>query len=468
MDKHSLDYFFSPHSIAVVGASNNPDTPSFNLLYNLVNLGFRGKIYAVNPNVAEIMGVRTYSSLAKIEGNVDLVISAVSAQRTLDLIDQYVHKNVRAVVIVSGGFSEIGAHGLQMQDEMARQFKDHSIRVIGPNTLSPLCFDTNLVISFCKIRRMRQGSVSMIFQSGMYDPRLNWLYDDFHLGINKLLDLGNKMDIDETDALEYLAADSSTKIIGIHTEGIKCEGRRFFEVLRATTKKKPVILLKGGRSVAGARAAASHTGSIIQEDDFVFDGMLKQAGVIRAKYLEDLFDFAKAFEYIGILPAGLGKRCAVASFSGGEGVLTTDICNDEGFALAVPQKQTVDKLSVLFPPWGITANPIDLGICYQFFGHRDFFKTYLRNMARDPNTDCMLIQFPDVEMLFNQKDVHKPFLAFKERGKPLVTWAATQDHDMDQPVALLESYRIPVYSSARSAVKSLSAIYRYTEMNSIA
>jgi acyl-CoA synthetase (NDP forming) len=464
MKDHFLNSFFYPGSIAVVGASNNEDALSFGLFYNLINLGFKGKLYPVNPNTPEILGVRTYKTLREIEGNVDMVISAVSAERTVDILDQYIEKKVKALVIVSGGFSETGDHGLEVQNSIAQKLQASGIRTIGPNTLSPICFDSNLVISFRKIKTMRKGCVSMIFQSGMYDPRLNWLVNDFHLGINKILDLGNKMDINEVEAIEYLADDESTGVICIHTEAIKSDGHKFFEALRTAARKKPVILLKGGSSADGARAAASHTGSIIKESDFLLNGILKQAGVIRAQYIEEMLDFAKAFEYVGAPGPEAGKRCAVASFSGGEGVLTTDICNQAGFSMSVPDARTVEGLKQLFPSWQINANPIDMGICFQFYQHDSFFETYLSNMAGDPNTDCLLVQFPDIEKLFMREDLYKSFEAVKRTGKPIVSWAATRDPGMIKPIEVMELHHIPIYYSASSALKSLAALYQYTAM----
>ena len=292
-NKHFLDAFFNPSSIAVVGASNNFFSLNFNLFANLVRLGYQGDIYPVNPNASEVFGIKAYRSLRDIEPDIALVVSAVPANKTLEVVKDCVDKKVKCMVLVSGGFSEIGEHGLRMQDEVAQVLKQNEIRAIGPNTLSPINSANNMVISFYPVKKLRKGNASFIFQSGMYDLRLSWLFEDFHLGVSKIIDLGNKMDINEVDALEYLSHDSDTKAIGIHLEIIRGDSRRFIQLLKDSSGKKPIVVLKTGSTEAGVKAAASHTGSMVRGSDVVFDGVLKQAGAIRAQNLDEFFDLVK-------------------------------------------------------------------------------------------------------------------------------------------------------------------------------
>lgn len=466
--KHFLDSFFNPSSIAVIGASKNPSLFTFNVFNNLVKLGYQGRLYPVNPGAGEIAGIRAYTSLRDIEDDVELVVSVVSAGKTLDIMKECVEKGVKGIVLVSGGFSEIGERGIKMQDEIARILKQNGIRAIGPNTLSPVNFHNKLVVSFFPVEKIRVGTVSFIFQSGMYDLRLSWLFENFHLGVSKIIDLGNKMDVNEVDALEYLSQDKDTKTIGIHLETIRGDSKKFVQLLKNTSRRKPTVVLKTGRTEAGANAAASHTGSIVKGSDVVFDIALKQAGVIRAQDLDEFFDFVKAFDFLD-LPSG--NRCIIGSVSGGEGVLATDLCQQEGFLIAKPSVATVNKIKAIFPPWEIPVNPLDIGVCFQFHDPAEPFVIFFEAMADDPDVDCLVVQLPQIRYLFADVSMFpvdefcKPFLQAKDKGMTIVTWAVSANRPDDPLVAYLESHNIPVYPSASRAIKALGAVCRYRVIN---
>ena len=460
--QHFLDAFFNPASVAVVGVSRNPFRINFNLFANLVRLKFPGKVYPVNPNVQEILGIKAYPNLTSIEDGVDLVVCAVPAAATLEVIKDCVEKGVKAVVIVAGGFSEIGDEGRKVEAEIAHLLRESGIRAIGPNSLSPINTSNNLVIGFSLHEKLKRGSLSFIFQSGLYEPRLEWILFDFNLGINKLIDLGNKMDINEVEALEYLARDRDTKVIAIHLESIAGDGREFQQLLRDTSKKKPVVVLKSGRTPAGSKAALSHTGAIVKGSDAVFDVALRQAGAIRAHTLEDFFDFAKAFEFL--MPLKLpGNRIVIATFSGGEGVITTDLCQETGFSIANVSPETSGKLQKVAPPWAILPNPFDLGVCTQFHHPGEVYRVLLESMVNDDNVDCLAIQIGLAD-LWMADEFFQPFLLARHKKKPLVVWPLEGIGGNSATVQWLESNHIPVYASAERAIKALSALYRYRDL----
>jgi len=359
--KHFLDPFFHPKTIAIVGATANPIKMNFQITENLQRLKFQGKIYPVNPNANEILGMKTYSSIGDIPDDIDLVICAVPATSVMGVVKDCVKKGVKRMVIVAGGFYDGDVKGEELHNEVAKITKENGIRVLGPNTLSPINPSQNLVISFHPVDELREGSLAFVFQSGLYEYKLNWIFS--HLGISRIIDLGNKMDINEVDALEYLAEDPATKVIAMHMESIRGDGRHFMQLLKNVSKKKPIIILKSGRTKAGSKAASSHTGSIAKENDALFDNVLKQAGVIRAQNLEEFFDFAKAFNFLN-LPRG--NRIAVANLSGGEGVIATDACEQNGFQMANLSEKAYEKLKEVFPPWEVPLNPLDFGVCMQF------------------------------------------------------------------------------------------------------
>jgi acyl-CoA synthetase (NDP forming) len=461
---HFLDRFFNPESVAIVGATNNPFKMNFRILENLVRLNFRGRIYPVNQHTKEILGIKVFSRLREIKDRIDLVVSAVPASKTMDIVRECDSIGVRQVVIVTGGFSEGGENGQKLHQQMASFVKDKSIRTLGPNTLSPINTSNNMVISFNPVKKLRQGGLSFAFQSGLYEPKLNWLFS--HLGINK-------MDINEVDALEYFSEDPDTRVIAMHIESLHGNGRDFFNLLESACRKKPVIILKSGRTQAGSRAAASHTGSMATENDVIFDSMVKQAGAIRACNLEDFFDLAKAFEFLE-LPRG--NRLAIINLSGGEGVMATDACEMNGLELARLSDRTHKKLKTLFPPWEIPLNPFDAGVCMEFHlsDLKIFFDTFSAIPA-DENVDCTIMQMPPTLSHFisssqNALEEKASYLTeqyielilnMRGNGKPFAMWCSSMGSRESELIELVESHSLPVFQSSERTIKSLSAMYRY-------
>jgi len=457
MANHFLDIFFHPRSVAVVGATNNINTLNYNLLANLVNLNFPGKVYPVNQHTNNILGLRAYPSLKSIKDDIDLAVIAVPAAKMLEIIGDCAARKVKAVVLISGGFAETGEAGKAMQDEIRAVLRKHNIRAIGPNTLSPINTANNLAISFRPIEKLPTGRVSFIFQSGLYDPRLNWLTGEFNLFISKILDLGNKMDVNETDALEYLADDPETGVIAIHMENIAGDARKFMQILKRTCPVKPVIILKSARTPEGARAARSHSGSLVASSDAVFDTMLRQTGAIRANTLEELFDLAKTFEYLYPIK---GNRVHIATGPAGEGVIATDLAALNGLSMAQLSPQTQTALRQIFPPWDINPNPFDIGASAQFNDSIRVLQVLMTAVAADPGVDCLALQ----ARLDRYKDPDQ-FIDLASgiirRGKPFALWMTVMPHGPNTIVHRLEAHRIPVFPTAERVIRALAALYKY-------
>jgi len=457
IERHFLHSFFYPESVAVVGASSNQKTLNYNFIANLVNLKYRGKIYPVNPNAGEILGMKVYPSLKNIEGNVDLAVISVPVTKALDVLGDCVAKKVKSIVLIPGGFAEIGESGRRLQDEVLRLLRDNGIRAIGPNTLSPINADNNFTVSFRSIEKLPRGRISFIFQSGLYDPRINWLLSEFHMYLSKLVDLGNKMDVNEVDALEYLGQDPETEVIAMHLEGIAGDARELLRLLKRISREKPVIVLKSGRTEAGARAASSHTGSIIRASDAVFDAACKQAGVVRAQSLDEFFDLAKIFEYLYPMK---GNRIHVSTGPGGEGVLTTDQCYYHGLAMAKLGEEAYGKLRAIFPPWEINTNPLDLGVCAQFNSGMDVGPVIMDAVAGDENVDCVALQ-GRADRFKKPQDFFRVVSETVKRGKPVAIWMTVMPKGEDTIADQMEARRIPVYPSAERAIRALAALHRY-------
>jgi acyl-CoA synthetase (NDP forming) len=468
---HFLERFFAPRSVAVVGATNNVFKINYCLVQNLVRLNYPGKIYPVNTRERDIGGLRAFARLTDIPDAIDLVVISVPATKTMEVVKECDTIGVKNVVIVTGGFSEAGEHGKKLHREMALFIKKRGIRVIGPNTLSPINTSNNFSISFNPIRKMRRGGISFVFQSGFYEPKINWLFS--HLGLSKLIDLGNKIDVNEVDALEYFLRDPDTKLIAMHIETLQGDGRMFFDLIRKGAAKKPIIILKSGRTPAGSLAAASHTGAIARENDGIFDGLLKQTAAVRALNWEEFFDLTKAFEY---LPIPGGKRIAIVTLSGGEGVMATDACEMNGLEIARLGGRTYKRLKRIFPPWEIPLNPLDVGACLEF--HLSDVVTVIEALAavpEDDNVDCAVMQMPPEFFHEGPEGVNssaqkgdslrqqctQAFLKLKDRGKPFALWRTSMGRNEDEWIEQLESHCLPVFPSSERAIKALASLYKY-------
>ena len=458
-NEHFLAGFFEPKSVAIVGASNNPMRPNYYLLSNLLKLGFKGKIYPVHPSEKEILGVKAYPAVKDIPETVDLAVIGVSYAVTPEILKQCVEKGIKRVTLIAGGFSEAGEQGKRIQADMARMVRQNGMRAIGPNALSPINVKAGLCISFHPMEAIRAGGLSLIFQSGLYEPRSGWLLKDFNYHLNKLIDLGNKMDVNEVDALTYLVEDPATRVIGIHMESIGGNGREFLRLLRkASTQGKRVVVLKSGRSEAGAKAALSHTGALVHGNDRLFDGAMRQCGALRAHSLEDFFDLTRSLERFGPLSMK-GNRVSIATFPGGEGVIVTDLIEQSGLRLAEPGRETIDKLRAVFPAWDIPANPWDLGLTAQFHDPATVYLTLLDAMVADPNVDALAVQIHP-EFLAVPKEFMEIFLRAVEAGRPIALWLAGMESGRHENLAWLEEKGVPVFPSPEKAVRALAALHR--------
>jgi len=457
ISNHFLHKFFYPESIAVIGASGNPDRVSYNLLGNLVELGYRGRLYPVNPKEKEILGIKAYGAVQDIEEIVDLAVIGVSQLHTPSILRQCIEKGIKRMVLVAGGFSEIGNKGKSIQQAMSALVQKNGVRAIGPNALSPINTEIKMAIGFSPLDQIRSGRLSLVFQSGLYEPRIRWLFSECNLRLSKLIDLGNKMDLNEVDALSYLVFDPQTRVIGIHMESIAGNPMEFASLLRkACTMGKHVIILKSGRTREGARAAASHTGAMVQGNDAIFDSVIRQCGALRVNNIEEFFDVARALERFGSLSLK-GNRIAVVALSGGEGVIMTDLIQQQGMQMAEVAPSTIAKLKSVFPPWNIGANPFDLGVSVQFNNPLKVFEVLIPALSQDENVDALHVQIPD--MLINMpRENFSMFHKVPALHKPIVLWSIGAKLGADRTLQLLEDNQIPVFDSPEKALRALAAI----------
>jgi acyl-CoA synthetase (NDP forming) len=471
---HFLEGFFWPKSVAIVGATKNPFKVNFRLMQNLASLGYEGKIYPVNPNEKEILGVKAFARLADIHDQVDLVVTAVPASKTMDVVKECGAIGIKQLIIVAGGFSEGGKGGQKLHKDIASFVKEKGIRTLGPNTLTPINTSNKLVISYNPVKKLNPGPLSFAFQSGFYEPKVNWIFS--HLGICKMLDMGNKMDINEVDALMYFSQDPSTEVIAMHIESLQGDAIDFLRILKEVSREKPTIILKSGRTASGSKAAASHTGSIAREDDMIFDSMIRQTAAIRVNNMEEFFDLAKAFDTLK-LPEG--NRLAIITLSGGEGVMAADACEMNGLKLAALRGETQQKLQEILPPWEIPLNPFDAGVCMQFHfsGFKAFFES-LGAIPEDENVNCTIMQMPLnlTEFISSMSDMTQEIIDslekqyvqmlvdMKRTGKPFALWRSSMDLQEKRLAEMIESNNLPVFQSSERAIKALGALWRYSRV----
>ncbi len=347
-----LNGFFKAKSIAVVGASTNPEKTGHIIMKNIIEGGFKGQIYPINPKGSEILGLSCYPSLIDVPiDKIDLVIIVVPAKFVPGVMEDAAKKQATCAVIISGGFREAGNDDLEVS--VIETAKKYGIRFIGSNCQGITYTPNNLCAAWPLMKS--KGNMTIISQSGTVGAAFaGWAKED-NLGLSSFVSLGNKSDIDEIDLIKYFSLDQSTKVIGMYLEGVK-DGRAFMKIGRSIVNKKPIVVLRPGRTQKGSIAAQSHTKSIAG-DYRVFDAACKQTGIIKADTVYELYDFSKIFSLCKIPK---GNRCLIITSSGGSGILATDVAEKNNVNILTLKSETKDILSQSLPSHCIIGNPLDL------------------------------------------------------------------------------------------------------------
>ncbi|MBK5092035.1 MAG: CoA-binding protein [Actinobacteria bacterium] len=350
----NLDRMFYPESVAVVGASSGPDNTGRNIVQNLITWKYRGKVFPVNPRGEEVLGIKGYASIEEIPEVVDLAVVFVPARAVPDIMDQCAKKEISYMAIPSGGFGEFGESGEELTRVIKEKAREYGIRFVGPNGLTIINAENGLCLPFVTLKKRRAGMISIISQSGGVGISLVTFLDDSGSTFNKFISVGNKVDMDEVDFLEYLGKDPGTRVICMFLESV-ARGRRFLEV--AGTLDKPVVVYKANTTEVGARTAASHTAALAN-DDTVIEGVFEQTGVIRVGTVRELMDIARAFS----LPPMRGNNIAIVSQAGGYTVLTADRAYDQGFSFPQFGSEMLESIREHVRSDVISlGNPLDLG-----------------------------------------------------------------------------------------------------------
>ena len=465
--KNGIESFFDPRSVAVIGASRTPGKGGYNIVENLLKLGYSGDIYPVNPRASQLLGLKAYPSLKDIPETPDLALVVLPPEQVLTSLEECIAKGIRSVIVESAGFGEMDASGARIEERMVDLAGQAGMRIMGPNSVGTINTMTRFDASLGRLHKLFlpkvdivPGSVGFICQTGLitgvYLPLINT-----ELGISKAACLGNKCDVDESDILEYMAADPQTKIIAMYLESIK-NGRRFMEISRRVVKEKPVLIFKSAVTGRGARASATHTGSVAGEDR-VYDAAFRQTGIIRVASFEQLWDFIQAFVYA---PLPAGNRVAIINLAGSGCVTAVDACVRHGLEIAELSPGTVKKIKKIYPGWWRVRSPVDVWTAVEASGFEVTYTTATRAVMEDDNVDAVVVvmgavdwmpgrEVPELFRDIRSQFPHKPLLAVSPLGDRQIYTKMCQG---------FQALGIPSYTSDENAVTALAALCRYRDI----
>jgi acetyltransferase len=450
MGQHYLKPLFAPKSVAVFGASDQTDSVGKIVFHNMLQSGYMGALYPINPNHAEIQGHKAYASISQIEEPVDLAIIATPPQSVPDIIEECGKHNVKAAVIITAGFGEAGAAGIKLERAVLENAKRHNIRLIGPNCLGVMRPDIGLNATF-NHGSVNVGNLAFVSQSGaLCTAILDWAQTN-DVGFSSVISMGSSIDVDFGEILDYLVSDIKTQSILLYIEGIR-NARSFMSAIRAAAQIKPVILVKVGKHSVSSKAAMSHTASLVGSDD-AFDAAVRRAGVVRVQTVTQLFSVAKALS-CGFHPTG--NRLAIVTNGGGPGVMATDIAADLGLVMANLSEETINKLNQTLPGTWSHGNPVDIIGDAQ----ADRYHHAVKACLEDPNVDGVLT-------ILTPQAMTKPLEAAKtvielsnQYSKPLLTcWmGGTQ---VEQSRKLFNRAKKPSFRTPEPAVEVFSFLSEY-------
>jgi acyl-CoA synthetase (NDP forming) len=449
--------FFRARSIAVVGASNTPGKAGYVILQNLARLGFEGSVFPVNPRQTDVLGKPCHPSLAAIGRPVDLAVAAIPREACLALLEDCHAAGIAHLIVSTAGFSDQGPEGRDLECRLVARCRALGIQLMGPNSIGTLEVETGLVTSLASVSPVPRGGAAFLGQTGLFAscfPR--WLAATGRQGALRFASIGNKAGVDEADLLGFLAEDPATRCVGLYVEGVR-DGRRLVGALAETSRRKPVVVLKSGRTALGRQAAASHTGALAA-DDRVADCALRQAGCVRVESFEELFDQARAFD---VLPLPRGPRLGVVSITGVGCVLTADAAGRAAIELPTLSPTTITRIREVAPDWAPIGNPVDMWSTIERVGAAEAYRALCEAVVQDEGVDALLIIH--ITIPESTLDPAVAFGRLKELApeKP-VLGAMFGDEPLAQPIRRgMEALGIPVFADPARAVCALAGMVRY-------
>jgi acetyltransferase len=456
--RNDIRAVLEPKSVAVIGASTNPTKTGHVLLKNIVVNGFPGKVYPINPNAEEIIGLKAYPKILDVPEDIDLVFFLLPGKFVPTLFEDCHKKGVKAAVIIAAGFAEVGEEGKKEQEKLAELIRKTGVRCMGPNSIGFINMDQKLVASFILFENWEDGSIALGGQSGIFagavaDQLMTRTVQ--RIGIGKSIIFGNKIDLDESDYLEWAWKDPGSDQVALYLEGMQ-NPRRFFSIANKAKADMPIVVLKPSRTKAGAKASASHTGSLALDDKIV-DYAYRQYGITRAYDLEEFLEYMKVFQY---QPLPQGNRVGIVTFSGANGVMASDELEANGFVQAEFSPRTRERIKKFLPEWQPPANPLDLWAALGA-GNRLAHEEGIHSVLDDENVDAVLVillglanaDFEGIRDVYQKaKELHpeKPLYSVLIGGVVKQRWLKEVD-----------GLNMPFFDTTGIAVKALTAARRY-------
>jgi acetyl coenzyme A synthetase (ADP forming)-like protein len=444
----SLDPMFYPRSVAVVGASKDATKLGHTVLANILGGGYKGELYPINPTADSILGLKTYPSLTATEGPIDLAVIVTPAKTVPGILQECSKKRVRACIVVSGGFREVGVEGEQLEEQLREVLKASGLRLLGPNCQGMNNPHANLCASWPLIKT--KGPIAIVSHSGTVGGAVQCWADDDGIGVSKFVGLGNRVDLNELDLLEFLGEDETARVVVLYLEGV-AKGREFIELAQKISRSKPIVMLKGGRTESGAKAAMSHTRSLAGRYA-VLQAALKRSGVVLVDSIEALYDASKILSFL-TLPEG--RRILIITNSGGAGILAADCCEDYGLKVPPLSETSAQRLKGKLPGPCIIANPLDLTSAGF---DPEMYALCVKETATEP-VDMYMTIFGDP--IKGAAQVVKRLV--KETQKPIVvTYLGGADVEKEEK-AKMHAAGIPVFPSPERAIRAVRALAEYAE-----
>jgi len=453
MAGRDLKPLFYPKSVAVIGASRTPGKIGYEILRNILEYGYKGKVYPVNPKAEEILGLKSYPNVLSIPDKVDMAVIAVPAKIVPSVLEECGKKGVKAVVVISSGFKEIGNTALE--EQIVNIARKHSMRLLGPNIFGLYYAPPKLNATFGP-KDVLPGSIAFISQSGALGIALmGWTILE-EIGLSAVVSVGNKADIDDADLLDFFSEDEHTKVILIYMEGVR-RAKEFMMVAKKVAMVKPVIVIKAGRSEKGVKAIASHTGSLAGSD-LIYSAAFKQCGILRASNIEEAFDWARALAQLPPIP----KRddAVIITNGGGLGVMATDACQEYGIKLLEVPEDLIAEFRKYMPPFGSPYNPVDLtgqATEKEYYGA-------IATALNDERVGIVIMLYCETAVANPMKVAEALLKARKEAktDKPIVS-AMIGGEETEKAIRELNRNGIPAYPVAERAISSLAALKKWME-----
>jgi len=444
-----LESLFEASSVAVIGAAREAGKVGHDVLQNLIQYGYEGAIYPINPKAAEILGLRCYARVTDVPGEVEMAVVVVPARFTLGVVEDCAAKGVKALIIITAGFKETGRAGTELERQIAAVGRKSGMRIVGPNCLGVINTAVKMNASFAA-GMPEKGNIAFFSQSGAFGTAvLDWAIGE-RIGISKFISVGNKADVDETSLMAAIGDDKDSSVVLGYIESVE-NGALFMETARRVSKRKPIVLFKSGGSEAGARAASSHTGALAGSDK-AYTAAFRQSGILRATEVVDMFDWGLAFSFqrrIG------GPRVAIVTNAGGPGIIATDAVEAGTLKMADFRKETIEQLRQTLPPTSNLYNPIDV------IGDAkaDRYKAAIMAALQDGNVDGLIVLLTPQTSTEPEATAQVIAAAASETEKPVVACFMGGPMVSRASKILIEK-RVPVYPFPERAVSAMDALYR--------